>query len=557
MTTEPVVEVENLRVRFAGADDPAVDGISFSIAAGECLALVGESGSGKSVTARSLIGLAGAGGLVLADRLRVGGRDVAGLNRRALEKLRGAVVGTISQDALVALDPLRFVGREVDDALRLHTSLTPVQRRARVLELLAEAGIPDPALRAAQRSGELSGGLRQRALIAAAIAADPPLIIADEPTTALDSQVRDGVLDLIRRQVDRGRAVLLISHDLSVVGRSAERVAVMQNGRIVEQGATRDILRAPSHPYTQSLLAASPAGKPRHEPLLVRSTALLRGPLDLVASASSTTPSLLPTARRQPTALSDANLAVPAVAAPNLNAPAVDARVVNAPTTDAPPALEARALSVTFTSARTPSRTVLSDVSFTLPLGRTLGLVGPSGSGKTTLARIALGLHRPNSGELDLLGQPWSALPEAQRRARRGSIGAIYQDPLGSFDPRLTVGAILTDAVTGGRRRVSPADRARVSELLDGVGLAANLVGRRPLNLSGGQRQRVAIARALAGRPRVLVLDEPVSALDVTIQAQILDLLDELQRELGLSYLFISHDVDVIEHMSDSILDLA
>ena len=545
MTTEPVVEVENLRVRFAGAEDPAVDGISFSIAAGECLALVGESGSGKSVTARSLIGLAGAGGLVLADRLRVGGRDVAGLNRRALEKLRGAVVGTISQDALVALDPLRFVGREVDDALRLHTSLTPVQRRARVLELLAEAGIPDPELRAAQRSGELSGGLRQRALIAAAIAADPPLIIADEPTTALDSQVRDGVLDLIRRQVDRGRAVLLISHDLSVVGRSAERVAVMQNGRIVEQGATRDILRAPSHPYTQSLLAASPAGKPRHEPLLVRSTALLRDPLDLVASASSTTPSL-PAARRQPTAQSDANLA----------APAVDARVVDAPATDAPPALEARALSVTFTSSRTPSRTVLSDVSFTLPLGRTLGLVGPSGSGKTTLARIALGLHRPNSGELDLLGQPWSALPEAQRRARRGSIGAIYQDPLGSFDPRLTVGAILTDAVTGGRRRVSPTDRARVSELLDGVGLAANLVGRRPLNLSGGQRQRVAIARALAGHPRVLVLDEPVSALDVTIQAQILDLLDELQRELGLSYLFISHDIDVIEHMSDSILDL-
>ena len=545
MTTEPVVEVENLRVRFAGAEDPAVDGISFSIAAGECLALVGESGSGKSVTARSLIGLAGAGGLVLADRLRVGGRDVAGLNRRALEKLRGAVVGTISQDALVALDPLRFVGREVDDALRLHTSLTPVQRRARVLELLAEAGIPDPEVRAAQRSGELSGGLRQRALIAAAIAADPPLIIADEPTTALDSQVRDGVLDLIRRQVDRGRAVLLISHDLSVVGRSAERVAVMQNGRIVEQGATRDILRAPSHPYTQSLLAASPAGKPRHEPLLVRSTALLRDPLDLVASASSTTPSP-PTARRQPPALSGANLA----------APAVDARVVDAPATDAPPALEARALSVTFTSSRTPSRTVLSDVSFTLPLARTLGLVGPSGSGKTTLARIALGLHRPNSGELDLLGQPWSALPEAQRRARRGSIGAIYQDPLGSFDPRLTVGAILTDAVTGGRRRVSPADRARVSELLDGVGLAAKLVGRRPLNLSGGQRQRVAIARALAGRPRVLVLDEPVSALDVTIQAQILDLLDELQRELGLSYLFISHDVDVIEHMSDSILDL-
>ena len=507
MTVEPVVRVENLRVRFAGSEAPAVDGISFTIAAGECLALVGESGSGKSVTARSLVGLTGSGSTVLADRLEVSGRDVTGLNRRALERLRGATVGTISQDALVALDPLRLVGREVDDALRLHTTLTPVQRRARVLELLADAGIPDPELRAAQRSGELSGGLRQRALIAAAIAADPALIVADEPTTALDSQVRDGVLSLIRRQVDRGRAVLLISHDLSVVGRSAERVAVMQNGRIIEEGATADILRAPSHPYTQSLLAASPAGKPRHEPLLLRTRVTLRDP----------------------------------VATP----PATNTL-----------ALDARSLSIAFSTPRSATRTVLTDVSFTLPLGLTLGLVGPSGSGKTTLARIALGLQRPDAGELDLLGAPWSSLPESQRRARRGSIGAIYQDPLGSFDPRLTVGAILTDAVTGGRARTQPTDRARVAELLSQVGLASTLSNRRPLNLSGGQRQRVAIARALAGRPRVLVLDEPVSALDVTIQAQILDLLDELQRELGLSYLLISHDTDVITHMSDSVLTL-
>ena len=533
MTVEPVVRVENLRVRFAGSEAPAVDGISFTIAAGECLALVGESGSGKSVTARSLVGLAGSGSTVLADRLEVSGRDVTGLNRRALERLRGATVGTISQDALVALDPLRLVGREVDDALRLHTTLTPVQRRARVLELLADAGIPDPELRAAQRSGELSGGLRQRALIAAAIAADPALIVADEPTTALDSQVRDGVLSLIRRQVDRGRAVLLISHDLSVVGRSAERVAVMQNGRIIEEGATADILRAPSHPYTQSLLAASPAGKPRHEPLLLRTRVTLR---DRVAAPASPSPHTNPVAQ---------------VLAPTASTTA------STPASTNTLALDARSLSIAFSTPRTATRTVLTDVSFTLPLGLTLGLVGPSGSGKTTLARIALGLQRPDAGELDLLGSPWSSLPESQRRARRGSIGAIYQDPLGSFDPRLTVGAILTDAVTGGRSRTQPADRARVAELLSQVGLASTLSNRRPLNLSGGQRQRVAIARALAGRPRVLVLDEPVSALDVTIQAQILDLLDELQRELGLSYLFISHDTDVITHMSDSVLTLA
>ena len=540
MTVEPVVRVENLRVRFAGSEAPAVDGISFTIAAGECLALVGESGSGKSVTARSLVGLAGTGSAVLADRLEVSGRDVTGLNSRALERLRGATVGTISQDALVALDPLRLVGREVDDALRLHTTLTPVQRRARVLELLADAGIPDPELRAAQRSGELSGGLRQRALIAAAIAADPALIVADEPTTALDSQVRDGVLSLIRRQVDRGRAVLLISHDLSVVGRSAERVAVMQNGRIIEQGATADILRAPSHPYTQSLLAASPAGKPRHEPLLLRTRVTLRDP---VATPASRSPHNTPVA---PVVAPRASTTAPSTPPRNAATPAPTAAL----------ALDARSLSIGFSTPRTATRTVLSDVSFTLPLGLTLGLVGPSGSGKTTLARIALGLQRPDAGELDLLGEPWSSLPESQRRARRGSIGAIYQDPLGSFDPRLTVGAILTDAVTGGRSRTQPADRARVAELLSQVGLASTLSNRRPLNLSGGQRQRVAIARALAGRPRVLVLDEPVSALDVTIQAQILDLLDELQRELGLSYLFISHDTDVITHMSDSVLTL-
>jgi peptide/nickel transport system ATP-binding protein len=550
VSAEPVVEVANLRVRFTGTETPAVDGISFSIAAGECLALVGESGSGKSVTARSLIGLAGSGSSVVADRLRVNGRDVAGLSRRALERLRGATVGTISQDALVSLDPLRLVGREVDDALRLHTTLSPVQRRARVLELLAGAGIPDPELRAAQRSGELSGGLRQRALIAAAIAADPALIIADEPTTALDSQVRDGVLELIRRQVDRGRAVLLISHDLSVVGRSAERVAVMQNGRIVEQGATADILHAPTHPYTQSLLAASPAGKPRHEPLLRHLPGAPRERITVSESSDALAPATsgVLTAPRAPE-----TTAAPARRTPN-NTSAPAPRTPEPEPTEL--ALEARSLSVAFRSPRAPTRTVLTDISFALPLGTTLGLVGPSGSGKTTLARIALGVQKPDSGELLLLGNDWSSLPERQRRSRRGSIGAIYQDPLGSFDPRLTVGAILTDAVTQGRSRPTAAERTRVTELLDEVGLVAAISARRPLNLSGGQRQRVAIARALAGRPRVLVLDEPVSALDVTIQAQILDLLDELQRELALSYLFISHDTDVITHMSDRVLSL-
>ena len=507
----PTLLVENLTVRFGAPDDAvgAVDGISLAIAPGECLALVGESGSGKSVTARSIIGLAGPRSRVTADRLEVAGVDVRTLGRRSLERLRGATVGMISQDALVALDPLRRVGREVDDALRLHTRLTVAERRLRVLELIAEAGIPDAVLRAGQFSGQLSGGLRQRALIAAAIAVDPPLLIADEPTTALDSQVRDGILDLIARQAARGAAVLLISHDLAAVRRIATRVAVMREGRIVEMGSTDEVLRRPVHPYTRRLLAASPAGKPRHTLLVTE-----RG------------------------AASPAAAAAPASG----SAPAV--------------ALEATDVSVAFALPGGARQQVLDSVSFQLRQGMTLGLVGPSGSGKTTLARVALGLERTDSGEVLLSGAPWSALTERQRRPLRGTIGGIYQDPLGSFDPRLTVGMVLADAVTRGRDIRASTTAARVRELLDSVGLAKGFAERRPLSLSGGQRQRVAIARALAAEPRVLVLDEPVSSLDVTIQAQILDLLDLLQRERSLSYLFISHDIEVIEHMSDGVLRL-
>jgi len=527
-TASPVVQVSGLTIRFGAMDAPAaVDGISLSINAGETLALVGESGSGKSVTARALVSLLGGGATVTADVLRVAGLDIPKLGRRQLEKLRGATVGTITQDALSSLDPLRLVGREVDDALRLHTSLSALQRRTRVLELLAEAGIPDPRVRAAQRSGELSGGLRQRALIAAALAANPKLLVADEPTTALDAQVRNGILDLIKRQADTGMAVLLISHDLGAVARVADRVAVMTDGRIVEEGPTARVLEAPAHEYTRRLLAASPAGKPRHQALLAGITA---------GTPTSGTASAVP---RPPASTHPRPQSVSATGSPST-----------------PPALQARGIAVSFTSRGEAPRTVLSGLDFNLPEGTTLGLVGPSGSGKTTLARIALGLQKPDAGELLLLGEKWSSLPETQRRPRRGLIGAIYQDPMASFDPRFTVAQLLTDSITHGASTRSSAVRPRVRELLDSVGLESTLAARRPRTLSGGQRQRVAIARALGAEPRVLVLDEPVSALDVTIQAQVLDLLDSLQRDLTLSYLFISHDSDVIEHMSDTVLRL-
>jgi peptide/nickel transport system ATP-binding protein len=508
-----VVSVQNLRVAFGSSarQVQAVDGLSFELAAGECLALVGESGSGKSVTARSLIGLAGAGAKVSADRLRVNGKDILGLRPAQLRGIRGKEVGLILQDALVSLDPLRPVGREIDDSLRLHTTLSPAARRARVLELLESVRMPEPEQRMLQRSGELSGGLRQRALIASAIALNPALLIADEPTTALDVTIQAQILDLLDELKNSGTAMLLISHDLAVVSDIADRVAVMQDGRIVEQGETAQVLGDPQHPYTRALIAAIPSGRGRGERLSsepVRTAPVQSAPVQAAPPSSNTeTPEVL---------------------------------------------MQATNLSKQFSLRHGQQLLAVDRVSLRLEAGRTLGLVGESGSGKTTVARIILGLTAPDSGDVTLFGEPWNPLAERDRRSRRPLLGAIYQDSLSSFDPRFTVEQVLTDAVTGGSPRTAAA-RSRVTELLDSVGLPSAVRTRRPLHLSGGQRQRVAIARALAANPRVIVCDEPVSALDVSVQAQVLDLLTDLQNDLGLSYLFISHDLGVVQHMSDTV----
>ena len=486
-----LMSVRDLAVRFGRT--PVVSGVSFDIEAGQCVAIVGESGSGKSVTARALLGLTG--GSVTATQLRFGSTNVTDASPRQLQRLRGRDIGFISQGALVALDPLRPVGREIADSLRLHSSLTAAQRQSRVLELLAEVGIPNPILRASQRPDELSGGLRQRAVIASAIALRPRLLIADEPTTALDTTVQSGILDLLERLRDDGAAIVLISHDLAVVSRLASHLMVMKTGHVVESGPTERLLSDPQHPYTRSLIAAVPTGRPRFSRLT--------------------------------------------------NTPAGEpAPVATAPFTQAPFTHE-EVLAASSLSRRFGSILAVDDVSFSLQRGRTLGIVGESGSGKTTLARLVLALERPDSGRVSLLGEPWTGVPESARRARRPRIGAIYQDALSSFDPRWTVGRILTDALDS---------TAGVSELLASVGLSPELAGRHPRHLSGGQQQRVAIARAIAPRPDILVCDEPVSSLDVSVQAQVLDLLDELQRSRGLSYLFITHDLGVVRHMSDEVL---
>ena len=502
----PLLTVDGLRVSFGRAE--VVNGVSFTTRPGRCLAIVGESGSGKSVTARTLVGLTGPGAQVQAGRIDLAGTDLTRQSERAWRSIRGRRIGFILQDALVSLDQLRRVGDEVAEPLKVHGWGTRESRARKVVDLLASVGVPEPEMRARQRPYELSGGLRQRALIASAIALDPALIVADEPTTALDVTIQAQVLDLLAESKARGTSIILISHDLSVVARLADEVLVMRDGSVVEHGTAHQVLHQPRHEYTQALLDAIPS---EH----TRGTRLVR--------------------------------------------PGSDASVVartRKPVDRDRPVLEARHITKVFRGPDKVDRTVVDDVSFELFAGETLGIVGESGSGKTTSARIALALLPPTAGDVLLRGQPWSTLPPARRRPLRKQIGVIYQDPLSSFDPRWHVGRILADALrTGTRPPSSKAEaQARAIALLEQVGLGAEHLSAAPLRLSGGQRQRVSIARALAPEPEVIICDEPVSALDVSIQAQVLDLLTELQDELGVSYLFISHDLGVIHHMSDRVL---
>ncbi|MFI0418926.1 dipeptide ABC transporter ATP-binding protein [Spongiactinospora sp. 9N601] len=488
-STATLLAVTDLRVGFGGEE--VVRGVSLAVAPGECVAIVGESGSGKSVTARTLLGLTGPGSVVRAAEFRVNGRDALGFGPAQWRRLRGGFAGLVLQDALVSLDPLRTVGAEIGEVLAVHDVVPRDRRAARVLELLDAVGVPDPALRAKQRPHQLSGGLRQRALIASAIAADPALIIADEPTTALDVTVQAQILALLAARKAAGTALLLVSHDLAVVASIADRILVMREGRFVEEGPAAQVLTAPAHDYTKALLAAVPSAASRGTRL--------------------TTGEPRPRARPLP---------------------------------------QARVLAGAGLVRAYGRRRVVDDVGFTLHAGETLGVVGESGSGKTTLARLALGLLEPDAGEVSLHRRQWSRVPERVRRPLRPRIQLISQNPLDSFDPRHDVGRLVAEPL----RLPAAERRARVLDLLARVGLPPETARRRPRELSGGQRQRVAIARALGPRPDVLVCDEPVSALDVSIQAQVLDLLGDIQAEYGTAMVFISHDLGVVHHIADRVL---
>lgn len=465
MTVSDALVVEGLHAGFPGGRD-VLRGIDLRIGAGECVAVVGPSGAGKSVLTRALLGLAG--GTVRSDRLEIGGTDARRWGDAAWRAARGRDVALVLQDALGSLDPLRTIEAEVGEPLAIRR-VSRRARRDRVLGALHAAGLPDPDGLLRRRSGQLSGGMRQRALIASAIVGGAPLLIADEPTTALDATTAAGVLALLARLRDEGTAILLVSHDLGAVARVADRVLVLSEGRVVEGGPTSRVLRAPQHPVARALRDALPRG-PKPGPVARAGRDLLTG-----------------TALRR--------------------------------------------------LYRVPGGRVeaLAGVDIEVRAGEAVGIVGPSGSGKSTLARILVGAERPDDGALD-------------RRETRTRL--VPQDPLSSFDPRLRVGTILRQA--GGVTR----DPIPPDALLARVGLDAGLLERRPATLSGGQRQRVAIARALAGRPDVLVCDEAVSALDVTAQQGILDLLRGLQAE-GTAIVFVSHDLAVVRQVSDRVLVLA
>ncbi|MGW5352849.1 dipeptide ABC transporter ATP-binding protein [Streptomyces sp. NPDC004031] len=555
-TPVPLVAVEGLRVTFPGPHGPtvAVHDLGFSLHAGECLAIVGESGSGKSVTARALLGLVGPTATVTADRLELGDTDLRALPEREWRSVRGGRIGLVLQDALVSLDPLRRVGHEVAETLRNHRPAPRRQLWDSAVALLEEVGLPEAPRRARQYSHQLSGGQRQRALIASALAAGPEVLIADEPTTALDVTVQARILDLLAARKRAGTAVLLISHDLAVVARLADRVMVVHAGRVVEEGPTGEVLRSPAHPYTRRLLAAVPAGDTRGH--------RLAGPARTEPAAPDTAgPRGAGGCHYAPLCPLATDLCRTEPPAPVAAGPGHTARCLrlDAPWTPPPtvrrapaqaagtPVLEVSELAKSFRTTGRGRHTAVRDVSFVLHEGETLGLVGESGSGKTSVARIVMGLLAPDHGEVRLLGEPWSGRPEGARRERRGRIQLVQQDPLGSFDPRWTVRRIVAEALPS-------RDGGQATGLLELVGLDPLLIDRRPLELSGGQRQRVAIARALAPGPKVLVCDEPVSALDVSVQAQILDLFGDLRERLGLSLLFISHDLGVVNHLSDRVL---
>ena len=520
MLDQPIARLKNLKVEFQTQDGPveAVKGVSFDIAAGETVAIVGESGSGKSVSSLSLMRLVEYGGgeisdgRLLFDRGDAGQVDLRTMDAKDMRAIRGREIGMIFQEPMTSLNPVFTIGRQLIEGLRLHMGMSKVAARNRAIDLLRQVRIPEAERRLGQYPHELSGGMRQRVVIAMALACEPRLLIADEPTTALDVTIQAEILGLMNKlKKDTGTAVMFITHDMAVVAQMADRVVVMFRGEKVEEGLVEDIFENPQHPYTQNLLAAVPKlGEMRGEPT--------PKPLSLIGQPEKSLIGSVP------------------------------------PTQEV--LLDVRNLTTRFNVKggffrRTVARVhALENVSFSIKKGATLSLVGESGSGKSTCGRSILRLEEPQSGSIRLGDTDILALDSAGLRDARRDMQMVFQDPFASLNPQMTLADQVAEPLKNYNMAQGSELMDRVARLFDRVELPRAFMRRFPHELSGGQRQRIAIARALALNPKLLIADEAVSALDVSVQAQVLNLMLELQAELGISMLFISHDMAVVERVS-------
>ena len=575
----PLLEIEDLRtdIRLRTATVHALDGVSLTVEAGECLGIVGESGSGKTMTALSIMQLLPPGGHIIGGSITLGGADIAALDDRGMRQIRGNEIGMIFQDPMTSLNPTMTIGDQIAETVILHRGADKKTALARAVEVLGLVGMPHPAERVGNYPHQLSGGMRQRVMIAMALACEPRLLIADEPTTALDVTIQKQILELIddlRRRL--GMAVILVTHDLGVIAGRADRATVMYAGKVVETTTTQRLFANPRHPYTEALFGALPEKAvdgsrrlysiPGMPPDLTEPPPACRfaprcryaqdacresePPLD-GSNSDHLYRCFFPVGRdAQARDESDAKVAsvAPAWEVPAQRQPedgfvlAADHLVKNFAVT-ANGVLQRKIGEVS----------AVAGVSFSIRLGQTFGLVGESGCGKTTVGRLIAGLETANGGSLIVDGEDFLQLSKRERRHRSRKVQLIFQDSYGSMDPRMRVGSILREPLTIQRIGSRQDQRDQIAAMLDEVGLPRAAVDRYPHEFSGGQRQRLGLARALIVRPKLVIADEPVSALDVSIQAQILNLMLDLQRDLGLTYLFISHDLSVVRYVSDTI----
>ncbi len=571
-TATSPVEVESLRVRFFTGRGTvhAVNDVSLRLGPGEVVGIVGESGSGKSTVALSLMRLLPKNRCAVAGTVRLNGVDLSLLSEREMRRIRGRDVAMVFQDPFLSFNPVLTIGTHMKESLRLHTDLRGKALRQRMVELLELVGIPDASRQVDSYPHQLSGGMRQRVMIANAISCNPRVLIADEPTTALDVSVQGQILDLLAQlQRDLGMSMVIVSHDLGVMANLADRLYVMYAGQVAETGSTRRVLMHPSHPYTKALINSVP----RVDEERPRRLAAIRGaPAGLLAL-----PVACPFVARCPSAFDDcrkvnpplyevepghdaACLLVPLKQDGLREVPRPAPRPELAPVEpergDARPLLAVSALEVRFPvrgSVAADGRkwmTAVDDVSLTIERGTTLGLVGESGCGKTTLGRAILRLLEPTAGSVSLNGVDLTTLSFRALRGQRRHVQMVFQNPYSSLDPRMRIGELIREPLVIHGIRDRRETSARVAELLELVGLKPEVANRYPHEFSGGERQRIAIARALAIEPDLVVCDEATSSLDVSVQAQILNLLEDLQERLGLAYLFISHNLAAVRHIS-------